>query len=100
MTITRNDHTISVLFPLTSGEQECKCSHNCFSCKKFILAVKDKNVDMNCLENLDCSNGDKWEADDVTKHIQEHQVKRPPLALEGGHWDEEWFRDRTGFINP
>lgn len=100
MTITRNDHTVSVLFPATSGAQESKCLHNCFNCKKFIFTIINKNVAMDCLERLDCSNGDKWEADDNTKYIQEHQVKRPLPALEGGHWDEEWFCDKTRFVNP
>lgn len=100
MTITRNDHTVSVLFPTTSGAQESKCLHNCFNCKKFVFANIDKAISMDCLERLDCSNGDKWEADDNTKYIQEHQVKRPPLALEDGHWDEEWFCDKTRFVNP
>lgn len=83
MTITRNDHTVSILFPTTSGEIESRCLHNCWNCKKFVFANIDGSIGMDCLEKLDCSNGDKWEADDATKFTQEHQVKRLPLALEG-----------------
>lgn len=98
MTVSRNDHTVTVFLPSTTGEIESRCLHNCWTCKKLVYTDANGSVGIQCLERLNCSNGDKWEADDNTKYVQEHQVKVPPL-LAGGHWNEEWFRDRTRFIN-
>ena len=61
MKITENDHSVVVVFPTTTGEISSKKCKNCFTCGKFILAIKDKYVSMECLSNTDCSNGSAWE---------------------------------------
>lgn len=99
MTISRNDHTVRVFFPSTTGEIESRCLHNCWTCKKLVYTDADGSAGIQCLERLNCSNGDKWEADDNTKYVQEHQVKVPrkfPDSVRNwweGYWSNDTFND-------
>lgn len=93
MTVSRIDNTVNVLFPSTTGEIESRCLHNCFTCRKLIFNNVNGIASIQCIERLNCSNGDKWEADENTKYVQEQQVK-VPYALEVGHLEDEWLYDR------
>ena len=60
MKITENDHSVGVVFPTSTGAIDSKGCKNCWTCDKFLIAIRDHRVEMECLAHTDCTNGSEW----------------------------------------
>ena len=72
MKVTENDHSVGVVFPTTTGAIESKGCKNCWTCGKFLMAIKDHRVEMECLAHTDCTNGSEWVAEWIDVYDQQH----------------------------
>ena len=70
MTVSRNDHTVTVFLPSTTGEIESRCLHNCWTCKKLVYTDANGSVGIQCLERLNCSNGKQTTIQSMCRNIK------------------------------